>query len=462
MMAGALVAVLLFPLALSYRFARDEVGLARSVLEIQHYVATPASYLAATAENRWLGEVTARFRTREAVLFPGLVTLVLAGAGVLLAWRAPTGWPRPDPAVGGRWPRALDVVLAAGHRADRRQLAPRRRVLSPLGPGRDCPSGTSPSLSSRSRSCWRCDASSRAGPRPIRGLAWLGRLGWPNAAGLYVALTAVGVIASFGPEVELGETLRLRPLYAQLYLLVPGFDALRVPGRFGILVTTGLAVLAGFGAAALARRLRRPRWRTVALGALGGVAVLEAWTVPLALVSVSPDPGPADAWLAAQPGADAVVVLPMYERRAAHLESLRLVASTAHWRPLVNGYAGIFPARLRGGRHHAQHLPGPGRRRAAPDDVRPLRGACSSASTSAEDRARITAGARASSPGRRASRRLRGRPDLRDRRPKGRARQATRVVRTKARARSSTAGSARPADSSASKQAEIVSTAWSR
>jgi hypothetical protein len=342
MIAGALVAVLLFPLALSYRFARDEVGLVRSVLEIQHYVATPASYLAATAENRWLGEITARFRTREAVLFPGLVTLVLAGAGVLLAWRAPTGWSRPDPASGGRWPRALDVVLAATIvltavnwllvggfslrlgpvRLSQRHFAVPLLALALLLAVRRLVQG---------------------GPRPIRGLAWLGRLGWPNAAGLYVALTAAGVIASFGPEVELGETLRLRPLYAQLYLLAPGFDALRVPGRFGILVTTGLAVLAGFGAAALARRLRRPRWRTVALGALGGVAVLEAWTVPLSLVSVSPDPSPTDAWLAAQPGADAVVVLPMYERRAAHLESLRLVASTAHWRPLVNGYAGIFP-----------------------------------------------------------------------------------------------------------------------
>ena len=36
-------------------------------------------------------------------------------------------------------------------------------------------------------------------------------------------------------------------------------------------------------------------------------------------------------------------MLPMYEPHAVHLESLRLFASTAHWRPLVNGYAGVFP-----------------------------------------------------------------------------------------------------------------------
>jgi hypothetical protein len=33
----------------------------------------------------------------------------------------------------------------------------------------------------------------------------------------------------------------------------------------------------------------------------------------------------------------------MFEPRAVHLESLRLLESTAHWRPLVNGYAGVFP-----------------------------------------------------------------------------------------------------------------------
>ena len=252
-------------------------------------------------------------------------------------------------------------------------------------------------------------------PQPIRGLAWLRRLGWPNPVGLYAALTAVGVIASLGPEVEVGSTLRLRPLYAQLYLQVPGFDALRVPGRFGILVTTGLAGLAGLGAAALARRLGRPRWRTVALGALGVVAVLEAWTTPLQLVSVSPEPGPADAWLAAQPGTDAVLVLPMYAPHAAHLESLRLFASTAHWRPLVNGYAGVFPAGYASDVSDAQHLSGAGRRRATPDAVRPLRGreprsVPGRGARSGHSRARGT------SARRRARRRLPGHPDLRDRR----------------------------------------------
>ena len=341
-LAGALAALLLLPLFLPYRFIRAEIGMVRDLKEVEHYVAEPTSYLAVPAENRWLGSATTRFRAREAVLFPGLVVLALALLGAVLAWRSPASAPGSDGARGRRWPAALDVALAVAIVVTAVNWLLVGGFSVHLGPVR---------LSQRHFG-WPVVALASAlavrrivqgGPRPIRGLGWLRRLGWPNAPGYYVALTAVGVIASFGPRLELGRERSLQPLYAQLYGLVPAFDALRVPGRFGILVTTGLTILAGFGAAAIARRLRPPGWRTVALGAIGALAVLETWTVPFPFMSVAPDPGPADRWLAAQPGSDAVVVLPMYEPHAVHLEGLRLFASTAHWRPLVNGYAGVFP-----------------------------------------------------------------------------------------------------------------------
>ncbi len=55
-------------------------------------------------------------------------------------------------------------------------------------------------------------------------------------------------------------------------------------------------------------------------------------------------------WLADQPGPTPVVHLPMLdvgglERRPRYHESIYMVYSTLHWKPLVNGYAGIEPAR---------------------------------------------------------------------------------------------------------------------
>jgi hypothetical protein len=338
---GALVALLLLAAFLPYRFVRDEIGLARNLKEVEHYVARPASYLAAPAENRWLGEATARFRDREAVLFPGLVVLALSLPGAVLAWRERPTAAGPEAAHGRRWPAALEVGLSLVALTTVANWLFIGGFSVRLGPLR---------LSQRNFG-WPFLALAVAlairrvvqrGPAPLRGLGWLRRLGWPSAPGYYVALTLVGALASFGPWLELGREFRIQPLYHQLYELVPGFDALRVPGRFGVLVTTGLAVLAGFGAAALARRLAHAGWRATTLGGLGLLAVLETWTVPLPLMTV-PVSGPADQWLAAQQGREAVVVLPMYESRAGHLESLRLLGSTAHWRPLVNGYGGVFP-----------------------------------------------------------------------------------------------------------------------
>ena len=156
-------------------------------------------------------------------------------------------------------------------------------------------------------------------------------------------------------------------------------------------------------------------------------------------MSVPPGPGPADPWLAARPGPDAVLVLPMYEPHAAHLESLRLFGSTAHWRPLVNGYAGVFPPGYARDVGTLNTFPAP----AAVARLRALyvryvvvhlgqypRGAAGSARAALE----------APAARRHARRGVPSTPRSSRSAPRGRERQARRVVRTKSRARSSTAG----------------------
>src|SRR5207245_2130862 len=87
---------------------------------------------------------------------------------------------------------------------------------------------------------------------------------------------------------------------------------------------------------------RRGRTRAVLLGALGALVGIEAWAVPLPLKTAPTEPAPADRWLAASPVPGPVVALPMYGIRFG--EARRMLSATAHWRPLVNGYSGFYPA----------------------------------------------------------------------------------------------------------------------
>jgi hypothetical protein len=339
---AAIVALLLLPFLLPYWIIRDEVGLSRSYEEIVSYSARPRAYLAAPATNRWLGEATARFRVEEAALAPGLVPLALAAGGAVLAWRrrvVPGRARAPRP----RWRTALDAALAALVLVALGNWLLLGRLTLHVGSVRLSSRGLAWALLLGAAALLAARRCLRGARVPVPGLGWLRGFGWPNSAGYYVALTVVGVIGSFGPSLQLGGRLAVRPLYYQLYGVMPGFDVLRVPARFGVLVSTGLAVLAGFAAAALARRLTRQRRRALVLGGLGAVAVFEVWVAPLRLAAVSSERGPAARWLAAQRGTEAVLVLPMRERHAGYLESLRLLESTAHWRPLVNGHSGVYP-----------------------------------------------------------------------------------------------------------------------
>ncbi len=72
----------------------------------------------------------------------------------------------------------------------------------------------------------------------------------PLALSAY-GLIVTGIILSLGPD-------GIRPLYAFLQKWVFGFQAIRAPGRFSVLVTFGLACLAALGTRELLARRRAP------------------------------------------------------------------------------------------------------------------------------------------------------------------------------------------------------------
>ncbi len=161
----------------------------------------------------------------------------------------------------------------------------------------------------------------------------------------YAALALCAVLVALGPEVRLfGTTLFPGPFALLREFEV--FRMIRVPARASVFLALALSMLAGFGLDRLKRR--------AAQVALLVMALLETTVAPLNVVAADrclnafDSPPPVYAWLAAQPGDDAVIELPILPndglfQRPRFDDSVYLLRSTLHWKPLVNGYAGTEP-----------------------------------------------------------------------------------------------------------------------
>jgi uncharacterized membrane protein YhaH (DUF805 family) len=140
------------------------------------------------------------------------------------------------------------------------------------------------------------------------------------------AIAAIGLVLSFGPE-------GWRWLYATLHDNIVGVQATRAPARFAVLATSGLALLAAFGMRSLAHR---PKLTAL----LTGLLCLEYANAPLPLAPAPPARTAVGQWLATQPPAGAVLHLPI---GVGTDNTLYMVQSLEHWRPIVNGYSGQRP-----------------------------------------------------------------------------------------------------------------------
>ena len=157
----------------------------------------------------------------------------------------------------------------------------------------------------------------------------------PQAA--TVAYLIGGVIAF---ELSLG---MYGVVYPDLYEYVPGFEALRAPARAAIFSLLFLGVLAAHGCAAVLSAAKPPLRNVLGVAIAGGL-LLEYWAVPLRLTPFPNSAPPLYARLAQLPDGvvaelpmPTVTTLPGAEPRYTYL-------STFHWKPLVNGYSGYYPA----------------------------------------------------------------------------------------------------------------------
>jgi hypothetical protein len=177
---------------------------------------------------------------------------------------------------------------------------------------------------------------------------------------MLVAIAAVGVVMSLGMAT---------PLYGWAFHVFPPMQGLRAAARFGNLFLLAVAVLAGLGAAAMlpilpilppkggshereggsraAQRDRSPGFRLQAEG--GWMAILlivlvnaESLQAPFTYTVFDGIPG-IYRLLAMETGPVVLAEQPFFPRWAIFQNSPYVLASTAHWRPLMNGYSGYTP-----------------------------------------------------------------------------------------------------------------------
>ncbi|HSK08943.1 MAG TPA: hypothetical protein VK911_05160 [Vicinamibacterales bacterium] len=154
---------------------------------------------------------------------------------------------------------------------------------------------------------------------------------WTTAT--YTLVVVLAVWLSFGPSVP--------GPYRWLASYLPGFDGLRVPARFIVIVALGLAVLAGGGVAWMTARLR-PALGAVLAAGLGLAIVAEGYGGPMPLAAF--DAGQHDrrnlnAWLRAAP-AGGLLELPVAGPGFEPFTLTYQYNTLLHGHPIVNGYSG--------------------------------------------------------------------------------------------------------------------------
>ncbi len=339
--AALVVAAATAPFLMPYAQLRAHGFSPRSLTETDRFGADVYSYLTAHPDLLVWGAIARAFPKAEGELFPGLTILALALTAVVRSIR---GVRRAAPATTNdratrivRWLLAVALFAAAMllfgwtvHLPPLKITSFDRALLFVVGLA-TLLVAISPTARQRSR-LWAA-----------------------SPVGIFTLLTLLAVAMSFGPHVHAkGRLVEEHNVYAALFAYVPGYDGLRVPARFAMIVALGLATLASFGTAALDRRFGRR-----AVIAAGALMFVESLAVPIGLNGTAVDykhaglaPLPPAVGVGSStpevyrfvgqlPRGAAVVELPLGE--PAFDVRYMFYSAATRFVPLVNGYSGGAP-----------------------------------------------------------------------------------------------------------------------
>ena len=153
---------------------------------------------------------------------------------------------------------------------------------------------------------------------------------------MLIAMAVFGFVLSLGLQT---------PVYGWVYHAFPPMQGLRAAARFGNLFLLGLAALSGIGLAALRGRLQ-PRRAAIVAVSLVALANLESLRAPVGYTRFEGIP-PIYKVLAQEQGRVVLVEVPFWPPQGAFEHGEYLLNSTAHWRPMLNGYSGYLPQSYR-------------------------------------------------------------------------------------------------------------------
>ena len=324
--AAGIASVPLAVVLWKYQSIHARYGFARDFEEIRGFSADIAALVNGSSQLTLWGWVR-RFPHPEGELFPGvaLVVLIIVGLFVVLA-SVPSA-----PSAEHRWRRVLRAGAVVAGLVSIGVLI----VMAIVGPGRWEVAGLQVSIRSAMRPAIGATLAIAVLVILRFGTVRRDRV---SAAVFYIAAAPVVWLFTLGPDPTLfGE--RVLPAgwsWAAPYswlLGLPGFDSLRVPARFWMLVVLCLSVVASFAFSRLASRASR--WRPALLVLVAAALVADGWASGMPVVPAR------RVWNCAPPAlqGEALALLPVGEEGV----DLTAMDLAMQWGlPSVNGYSGYF------------------------------------------------------------------------------------------------------------------------
>jgi hypothetical protein len=344
------VALLTWPFLALYLEAQRVHGFDRPLGEVMTFSADVYSYFTAPGMLRLWGNTMLALPKPEGELFFGLVPILLALVAIAVQWRSSRDANSSAATVPtSRLRRNVVRVLIAIVTIQAAAL-----VMIVLTGG---------FVTSVAGIPVRASNATRLATNTVMALAALLLLSPAARRRLMTCLRSPTMLAalfalfaawmSLGPVPHTrGQLLQVPALYAFFYEHVPGFEGLRVPARYGMVVAVFLSILAGTGAALVMRAARRSALPAAAFSivflaetAFTPMLLNSSWggdfVVPPAHIETAANAPAVYHHIATMPDARVITEFPFGDISW----ELRFVYySSVHWKRLVNGYSGTFPA----------------------------------------------------------------------------------------------------------------------